>query len=224
MRLFYAFALLAVLTAGIAVAAFAQDDMDTRIISAWIRNTALSWVQDRISYSELVVLQWLVDREIIAILAAGDPELVEDLQDEISMLKASIARDIQDAYEEGYADGQQDQKQDRYDDNDLRKTLTVQTNKATYNYADAVTVHGTLYGAPDGTPVVIAVIHNDSEQVIIIMQTNLYRGKFIQTFYTNELLAEYGSYTLEAMYGDLTSSVIFDVVTPDVSIGVNQDP
>ena len=346
MKLSPRLAFLTVLATGVSIivttTAYAQDD-DTDIPN-WIRNTALFWGQGDINDSEFVgLLQWLIDREIITVPSNnGDSELlVQELQNEISLLKSSIATDVRAAYEEGYADGQQDRKRDVHDDGDdntqemtvgevqwleanypetgtgivriidsdmnlnpesidyfdidvwsdsdaggidltvtetneatgifegtvlftvteessghrLRvaegdtvtaeyedntlpdpyatvdklditatsiigtsvppaegEHLTIQTNKATYNYADEVIFKGTLYGAPDRTSVSVMVTNNDSGQIVLITQVNLIRGEFESTFYLNGSLVESGSYTIEAAHGDLVATATFDVM------------
>ena len=226
MKLSHIFAFLAVLAAGvgaIATTTYAQQD-DNAVIPDWIRNTALFWGQGDINDSEFVgLLQWLVDREIITIPGNnGDSELVRELQDEISGLKASIATDVRAAYEEGYADGQQDRKRDVHDDDDddIMETLTIQTNKAAYNYGDEVIFKGTLYGAPDGTPITVVLTNDDSGNIVFLDQINLIRGKFEGTSYLNPSVhLESGSHTLKAMHGNnLVATATFDVTVPGVTI------
>ena len=96
----------------VAVVAMSPIYAQTPSIPDWIKNSALWHGQGEINDDEFFdMLQFLIDRDIITVpntSSAALQDRVDDLELELSELKADTARDIQSAYDDGYNSGYDD--------------------------------------------------------------------------------------------------------------------
>lgn len=205
MKLLIGILLSVVIISGIGVS-YSQSDS----VPAWIKNTAGWWSNNEITDKEFFsVIQFLVDREIIIIPNnSDDSKRVLELEDQLSEIKKSTVRDIQDSYDDGYADGSK-----QITKKVIRNTLneiTIKTDKNSYDYADLITISGSIKTLAEYSQLVtIVVVSPDGNIVTIAQVVPDSDGHYSTSLKAGSTMTVSGDYEISAQYGSAKTTNTF---------------